>query len=102
MGVYNGQVSAISSNGAEKSETHIDTPEPASSCAVFPGKKVLLDTDDVVNDSSTITLSNEDLSGTTKMETTKASYERVGRGTELRNSLFPFKCHWLQHDIYQC
>ena len=81
MGVHNWQVSAVSSNSGEKSETHIDTPEPASSCAVFPGKKVLLDTDDVVNDSSTIAISNEDLSGTKKMETTKDSSERVGRGT---------------------
>ena len=38
-------------------------------------------TDEVVNDSSLITLSNEGSSGTTEMETTKASSERVDRGT---------------------
>ena len=38
-GVHNGQVSAVSSNGAEKSETHIDTLKPASTGASFPGKK---------------------------------------------------------------
>ena len=80
-GVHNGQVSAVSSNGAEKSETHIDTLEPASTCAPFPGKKVLLYTDDMVNDSSPITLSDEDLSGTIEVETTIPSSERVERGT---------------------
>ena len=49
-GVHNGQVSALSLNGAEKSETHIDTLQPASIGAPFPGKKVLPYTDDVVND----------------------------------------------------
>ena len=112
-GVHNGQISAVSSNGAEKSETHIDTLEPASTGAPFPVKKVLLYTDDVVNDSSPITLSNEGLSGTTEVETTKPSSERVDRGTtlssskgecetELRNSFFPFKFQWLQYDICQC
>ena len=38
-GVHNGQVSAVSSNGAEKSETHIGTVELASTGAPFPGKK---------------------------------------------------------------
>ena len=80
-GVHNGQISAVSSNGAEKSETHIDTLEPASTCAPFPGKKVLPYTDDMVNDSSPITLSDEGLSGTIEVETTKASSERVERGT---------------------
>ena len=45
--VHNGQVSAVYSNRAEKSETHIDTLEPASTRAPFPGKKVLPYTDDV-------------------------------------------------------
>ena len=80
-GVHNGQVSAISSNGAEKSETHIDTLKPASTGASFPGKKVLLYTDDVVNDSSPITLSNEGFSSTTEVQMTNASSERVDRGT---------------------
>ena len=80
-GVHNGQVPAVSSNGAEKSETHIDTLEPASTGAPFPGKKVLPYTDDVVNDSSPITLSDEGFSGTIEVETTKASSERVHRGT---------------------
>ena len=80
-GVHNGQVSTVSSNGAEKSETHIDTLEPASTGAPFPGKMVLPYTDNVVNDSSPITLSNEGLSGTTDVEKTKASSERVGRRT---------------------
>ena len=80
-GVLNGQVSAVSSNGAEKSETHIDTLEPTSTCAPFPGKKVLPYKDDMVNDSSFITLSDEGLSGTIEVETTKASSERVERGT---------------------
>ena len=80
-GVHNGQVSDVSSNGAEKSETHTDTLEPASIGAPFPGKKVLPYPDDVVNDYSPITLSNEGLSDTNKVETTKASSERVDRGT---------------------
>ena len=80
-GVHNGQVPAVSSNGAEKLETHIDTLEPASTGASFPGKKVLPYTDDVVNDSSPITLSDEGFSGTIEVETTKASSERVDRGT---------------------
>ena len=57
--LHNGQVSAFYSNGAEKSETHIDILEPASTGAPFPGKRVLQYTDDVVNDSSSITLSIE-------------------------------------------
>ena len=80
-GVHNGQVSAVSSNGAEKSETYIDTLEPASTGAPFPGKKVRPYTDDVVNDSSPITLSDEGLSDTIEVETTKASSKRVDRGT---------------------
>ena len=80
-GVHNGQVSAVSSNGAEKSETHIDTLEPASTGASFPGKKILPYTDDVVNDFSPITLSNEGFSGTTKVQMTNAASERVDRGT---------------------
>ena len=80
-GVHNGQVSAISSNSAEKSETRIDTLEPASTVAPFPGKMVLTYIDDVVNDSSPITLSDEGLSGTIEMERTKPSSERVDRGT---------------------
>ena len=80
-GVHNGQISAVSSNGAEKSETHIDTLEPAPTGAPFPGKEVLPYTDDVVSDSYPITLSNEGLSGTNEVETTKASSERVERGT---------------------
>ena len=80
-GVHNGQVSAVSSNGAEKSETHIDTLEPASTGAPFPGKKVLTYTNNVVNDSFPITLSNEGLDGTNEVETTKASSKRVDRGT---------------------
>ena len=79
--VHNGQVSAVYSNSAEGSETHIDTLEPASTGAPFPGKKVLLYTDDVVNDSSPITQSNEGLDGTNEVETTKASSERVDRRT---------------------
>ena len=62
--IHNGQASAVSSNGAEKSETCIDILELASAGALFPGKKVLPYTDDVVNDSSAITLSDEGLSGT--------------------------------------
>ena len=80
-GVHNGQIPAVSSNGAEKSETHIDTLEPAATGAPFPGKEVLPYTDDVVSDSSPITLSNEGLSGTNEVETAKASSERVDRGT---------------------
>ena len=79
--LVSGQVSAVYSNGAEKSETHIDTLEPASTGAPFPGKKVLPYTDDVVNDSSPFTLSNEGLDGTNEVETTKASSQRVDRGT---------------------
>ena len=101
-GVHNGQVSTDSSNGAEKSETHIDTLEPASTGAPFPGKMVLPYTNNVVNDSSPIALSNEGLSGTTNVEKTKASSERVGRRTpkssskgkcetELRNYFFSFQ-----------
>ena len=71
--VHNGQISAVSRNDAEKSETHIDTLEPASTCAPFPGKKVLPYTDDMVNDSS-ITLS-----GTIEVEMNKDSSERVER-----------------------
>ena len=77
----NRQVSAVSSNGAEKSETHIGTLKPAFTGTEFPGKNVLPYTDDVMNDSSPITLSNDDLSGTTDVETTKASSERVNRRT---------------------
>ena len=79
--VHNGQVSAVYSNGSEKSETYIDTQEPASTGAPFPEKKVLPYTDDVVNDSSPIALSNEGLDGTNEVETTKASSERVKRGS---------------------
>ena len=79
--VHNGQVYAVYSNGTEKSETHIDTLEPASTGAPFPRKKILPYTDDVVNDSSPITLSNEGLDGTNEVETTKPSSERVDRGT---------------------
>ena len=78
---HNGQVSAVYSNGAEKSETHIGTLKPASTGVPFPGKKVLPYTDDVVNDSSSITLSNEGLDSTNEVETTKASSERVDKGT---------------------
>ena len=56
-GAHNGQISAVSSNGAEKSETHIDTLKRASTGAPFPRKKVLPYTDDVVHVSSPITLS---------------------------------------------
>ena len=80
-GVHKGQISAISSYGAEKSETHIDTLEPASTGASFPGKKILPYTDDVMNDFSPITLSNEGFSGTTKVQMTNAASERVDRGT---------------------
>ena len=80
--VHNGQVSAVYSNDTEKSETHIDTLEPASTGAsFFWKKKVLPYTDDVVNGSSTITLFNEGLDGTNEVETIKASSERVDRGT---------------------
>ena len=78
-GVHNGQVSAASSNGAEKSETHIDILEPSSTGAPFPGKKVRTYPDNVVNNSSLVTISNEGLSDTNEMETTKASSERVDR-----------------------
>ena len=77
----NRQVSAVSSNGAEKLETHIGTLKPAFAGAAFPGKNVLPYTDDVMNDSSAITLSNEDLIGTTEVKTTKASSEGVDRRT---------------------
>ena len=80
-GVHNGQVSAASSNGAEKSETHIDILEPSSTGALFPGKKVRPYPDNVVNNSSPITISNEGFSDTDEMETTKASSEWVDRGT---------------------
>ena len=79
--VHNGQVSAFSSNGAEKLVTNIETLEPAYTYAFFPGKNVLSYTDDLLNDSSLITLSNEGLSSTTEVETTKASSERLDRGT---------------------
>ena len=78
--VHNGQVSIVYSNGAEKSQTHIGTLEPASTGAPFPRKKVLPYTDDVVNDSSPITLSNEGLDGTNEVETSKTSSEGVERG----------------------
>ena len=78
-GVHNGQVSAVSSNGAEKSETCIDTLEPASTGALLLGKRLYTE-DDVENDSSLIALSNEDLSGMAQTETTKASSETVDRG----------------------
>ena len=79
-GVHNEQVSAVSTNGGEKSETRIGTLEPVSAGAPLPGKKVLQYTeDDVVNYSSPITLSNEGMSGTIEVETTKASSERVDR-----------------------
>ena len=80
-GVYNEQVSAFSLNGTEKSATHNETLKPASTGAPFFGKKVLSYTDDVVNHSFPITISNEDVSDTTKVETTKTSSERVDRGT---------------------
>ena len=63
-GIHNGQVSAVSSNGAEKSETCIGTLQLTSTGAPFPGEKVLPYTEDVVNDSSPIILSDEVLSGT--------------------------------------
>ena len=48
---------------------------------LFVRGKVLPYRDDVVNDPLPhITLSNESLSGTTEVETTKTSSERVGRG----------------------
>ena len=78
---HNGQVSTVYSNGAEKSETNIDTLEPASTGAPFPGKNVLPYTYDVVNDSSPIILSNEGLDGINEVEMTRASSERVDRGT---------------------
>ena len=79
-GVQNEQVSAVSSNGAEKSKTCIDILEPVSIGASLPGEKVLPYTeDDVVNDSSPIILSNEGLSGKREVETTKASSKRVDR-----------------------
>ena len=79
--VHNGQISAVNSNGSEKSEIHIDTLEPASIGAPFPGKKVLPYADDVLNDSYPITLSSEGLDDTKEVETTKALFERVDRGT---------------------
>ena len=81
-GVHNEQVSAVSANGAGKSEIRIDTLEPASTGVPLREKKVLEHTEDgVVNDSSSITPSNESLSGTRTVEKTKASSERVDRGT---------------------
>ena len=80
-GVHNGQVSAFSLNGTEKSETHIETLKSASTGAPFPEKKVLPYTDDVVSHSFPITISNEGVSATTKVEMTKVSSERVDRGT---------------------
>ena len=77
--VHNEQVSTISANGAEKSETCIDTLEPASAGALLLGKRLYTE-DDVENDSSLIALSNEDLSGMAQTETTKASSETVDRG----------------------
>ena len=62
-GVHDKQVSAVSANAAEKSK-----------------KKVLAYIDDVMSDSSPTALSDEGLSGTAKVETTKASSERVDRG----------------------
>ena len=59
----------------------MDTLEPASTGAPFPGKNVLPYTDDLVNGSNLIILSNEGLSGTTEVETTMALSERVDRGT---------------------
>ena len=75
--IHNGQVSAVYSNGAEKSGIHIDTLEPASTGTSFPRKKVLPYTNDVVNDSSPITLSNEGLDGTNEVETTHSTMERL-------------------------
>ena len=80
-GVHNGQVSAVFSNGAAKSETHINILEPSFTGAPFPGKKVCPYADNAVNNSSPVTISNEGLSNTSEMETTKASSERVDRGT---------------------
>ena len=80
MGVHNEQVSAVSATGAEKSETRIETLEQTFTGASLKGK-VLSYSDDVVNDFSPITLSNEGLSDTTEMETTMALTERVDRRT---------------------
>ena len=79
-GVHNEQVSAVSANGAEKAETRIGTLKAAFTGAPLPRKNVLPYTDDVVNDSSPITLSNEGLSGTAEVEMTNASSEMVSRG----------------------
>ena len=80
-GTPNDQVSSISPNAAEKSKTCNDTLEPASTGATLPGKKVVAHTEDgVVIDSPWIPLSDEGQSGTTKVETSKASNERVNRG----------------------
>ena len=68
-GVHNEQSSAASANGADKSEVRIDTLEPAFTGSPLPGKKFLPYTDDAVNDSSLITLSNKSLSGTTEVKT---------------------------------
>ena len=68
-GVHNEQSSAASVNGADKSEVRIDTLEPASTGSPLPGKKFLPYTDDAVNYSSLITLSNRSLSGTTEVKT---------------------------------
>ena len=81
MGVYNEQVSAVSANGAEKSESHIDIPEQAFTGASLNGKKLLSYTDDVVNDSSPINLSNQDLRDTTEIEMTINLSGRVDRRT---------------------
>ena len=79
--VHNGQVSAVYSNDTEKSETHLTPWNQLLQLLPLLEKKVLPYTDDVMNDSSPITLSNEGLDGTNKVETIKASSERVDRGT---------------------
>ena len=79
--VPNGQVSAVYSNDTEKSETHLTPWNQLLQLLPLLEKKVLPYTDDVMNDSSPITLSNEGLDGTNEVETIKASSERVDRGT---------------------
>ena len=75
--------------------------------------KVLSYTDDVVNDFSPITLSNDGLSDTAKMKTTMALTERVDRilinlhqkgNVKLNQGIlfFPLEFQWLKHDICQC
>ena len=76
----NVQVPAVSVNAAEKSETCVGPLESTSTDAPVPGERILEYAGGMVNDSSPITLSDESLSGTTKVETIETSSKKVDKG----------------------